>query len=207
MKDFLKRFKTAFIFTIGMCVICGFVYPMFLTATSQIFFHDQANGSKIEVNGEVVASEFVGQDFTDERLFHCRPSAYNYNTYTLEQLESGEYAGLSSGSNNYAPSNPALEKRISDEVKTFMDENPTVKLDDIPSDIVTASGSGLDPHISVEAAMVQVDRIVANTDLTNEEVISLIEKNTEHKILGIFGEDKVNIVLLNLDLAKEIGMI
>lgn len=207
MKNFLNHFKTAFIFTVVMLVICGLIYPLALTGVSQLAFNKQANGSRIEVNGKEVASEIVGQDFEDERLFHCRPSAYNYNTYTEEQKENGEYAGVSSGSNNYAPSNPALEERIAEDVKAFMEENPTVKKEDIPSDIVTASGSGLDPHISPEAAKVQVNRVVKNTGLSEEKVTSMIENNTEGKFLGIFGEDKVNVVTLNLEVAEEIGMI
>ncbi len=207
MKNFLKQFKTAFIFTVAMLVICGLVYPLALTGVSQLAFKDKANGSQIEVNGQAVASSIVGQDFTDERLFHCRPSAYNYNTYTEEDVESGDYSGVASGSNNYAPSNPELEKRIAADVEEFLKENPTVKKEDIPSDIVTASGSGLDPHISYEAAEVQVDRVVKNTGLSEEKVNALIEENREKKLLGVFGEDKVNVVTLNLDLANEIGMI
>lgn len=206
MKNFLNHFKTAFIFTIAMLVLCGLIYPLALTGASQLIFPKQANGSKLEVDGKVVGAKFVGQDFTDERLFHCRPSAYNYNTYTEEQKENGEYSGVASGSNNYAPSNPELEKRIAEYVEKFMKENPTVKKEDIPSDIVTASGSGLDPHISVEAANVQIDRVVKNSKLPKEKVEELIKNNTDGKVFGIFGEDKVNVVTLNLELAQEIGM-
>ena len=101
-----------------MLVLCGLIYPLALTGASQLIFPKQANGSKLEVDGKWQA-QFVGQDFTDERLFHCRPSAYNYNTYTEEQKENGEYSGVASGSNNYAPSNPELEKRIAEDVEKF----------------------------------------------------------------------------------------
>lgn len=207
MKKFLRHFRLAFLFAIAMFVICGFIYPMVLTGVSQVVFPSQSNGSLVEVDGKAVGSEIVGQDFTDERLFHCRPSAYNYNTYTQEQKDSGEYAGLSSGSNNYAPSNPALKERLDEDIEKFLEENPTVSKEDIPSDIITASGSGLDPHISVEAAKVQMDRVAKNTGLSQEQLEKMIEKNTSGKFLGIFGEETVNVLKLNLMVAQEIDMI
>lgn len=207
MKKFLRHFRLAFLFAISMFVICGFIYPMVLTGVSQVVFPSQSNGSLVEVDGKAVGSEIVGQDFTDERLFHCRPSAYNYNTYTQEQKDSGEYAGLSSGSNNYAPSNPALKERLDEDIEKFLEENPTVSKEDIPSDIITASGSGLDPHISVEAAKVQMDRVAKNTGLSQEQLEKMIEENTSGKFLGIFGEETVNVLKLNLMVAQEIDMI
>lgn len=207
MKKFLRHFRLAFLFAIAMFVICGFIYPMVLTGVSQVVFPSQSNGSLVEVGGKAVGSEIVGQDFTDERLFHCRPSAYNYNTYTQEQKDSGEYAGLSSGSNNYAPSNPALKERLDEDIEKFLEENPTVSKEDIPSDIITASGSGLDPHISVEAAKVQMDRVAKNTGLSQEQLEKMIEENTSGKFLGIFGEETVNVLKLNLMVAQEIDMI
>lgn len=207
MKKFLRHFRLAFLFAIAMFVICGFIYPMVLTGVSQVVFPSQSNGSLVEVDGKAVGSEIVGQDFTDETLFHCRPSAYNYNTYTQEQKDSGEYAGLSSGSNNYAPSNPALKERLDEDIEKFLEENPTVSKEDIPSDIITASGSGLDPHISVEAAKVQMDRVAKNTGLSQEQLEKMIEENTSGKFLGIFGEETVNVLKLNLMVAQEIDMI
>lgn len=207
MKKTMKSLRTAFLFSISMFVICGLLYPLALTGVSQVLFPYQANGSLVEVDGETVGSAIVGQDFSDERLFHCRPSAYNYNTYTQEQKENGEYAGLSSGSNNYGNSNPALKERIAADIEAFLEENPTVTKDEIPSDIVTASGSGLDPHISVAAAQVQIDRIAENTGLSEEKLNELIKKHTEGKSFGVFGEEKVNVLMLNLDVAQECGMI
>ncbi|MBM6931039.1 potassium-transporting ATPase subunit KdpC [[Clostridium] spiroforme] len=205
MKKYLKPIKTAFFVSITMFLICGFAYPLVLTGISQIVFPDQANGSIVEMDGKAVGSSLVGQDFTDQRLFHCRPSAYNYNTYTQEEKENGTYSGVSSGSNNYAVSNPELEKRLNEEIEQFLKENPTISKDEIPSDIITASGSGLDPHISVEAANVQIDRIVKNTQLSREKVETLIEQNTQGKLFGIFGEDTVNVLELNLSLVKEMN--
>lgn len=205
MKKYLKPIKTAFFVSITMFLICGFAYPLVLTGISQIVFPDQANGSIVEMDGKAVGSSLVGQDFTDQRLFHCRPSAYNYNTYTQEEKENGTYSGVSSGSNNYAVSNPELEKRLNEEIEQFLKENPTISKDEIPSDIITASGSGLDPHISVEAANVQIDRIVKNTQLSREKVETLIEQNTQGKLFGIFGEETVNVLELNLSLVKEMN--
>lgn len=204
MRKYLKSFKTAFYVSIAMYLLCGFAYPMVLTGISQIIFPNQANGSLVEMDGKVVGSTLVGQDFTDERLFHCRPSAYNYNTYTQEDKENGIYTGLSSGSNNYAVSNPKLKERLNQDIIKFLKENPTITIDEIPSDIITASGSGLDPHISVEAANVQVDRIVKNTQLSEAKVKELIKKNTVGKLFGIFGEETVNVIELNLSLVKEL---
>lgn len=205
MKKYLKPIKTAFFVAITMFLICGFAYPLVLTGISQIVFPDQANGSIVEMDGKAVGSSLVGQDFSDQRLFHCRPSAYNYNTYTQEEKENGTYSGVSSGSNNYAVSNPELEKRLNEEIEQFLKENPTISKDEIPSDIITASGSGLDPHISVEAANVQIDRIVKNTQLSREKVETLIEQNTQGKLFGIFGEETVNVLELNLSLVKEMN--
>lgn len=204
MRKYLKSFKTAFFVSIAMYLLCGFAYPMVLTGISQIIFPNQANGSLVEMDGKVVGSTLVGQDFTDERLFHCRPSAYYYNTYTQEDKENGIYTGLSSGSNNYAVSNPKLKERLNQDIIKFLKENPTITRDEIPSDIITASGSGLDPHISVEAANVQVDRIVKNTQLSEAKVKELIKKNTVGKLFGIFGEETVNVIELNLSLVKEL---
>lgn len=207
MKKIGKTFRMAFIFSLSMFVICGLLYPLALTALSQTVFPHQANGSIVEVDGKAVGSAIVGQDFTDERLFHCRPSAYQYNTYTEEQKANGEYSGPASGSNNYGNSNEKLKMRIAADVEAFLKENPTVDKKDIPADIVTASGSGLDPHISVEAAQVQVDRVAKNSGLKKDELQKLIEEHTQGKSFGVLGEEKVNVLLLNLDVAKAIGML
>lgn len=197
----MKSFKTAFITAIGMFLLCGLVFPLVLTGLAQIIFPDQANGSLITINDKVVGAKNVGQNFTDPRLFHSRPSAYNYNTYT----DPAEFAGLGSGSQNMAPSNPALKERINADIAAFLAENPTVAREDIPDDLITASGSGLDPHITVQGALVQVDRIVANTGLTKERLEEMIREHTDTKLFGIFGEERVNVLELNLALWQEIG--
>lgn len=204
MKHLFNKLKTPFKLSLVMFVICGLIYPTLMTGLSQVIFPHQANGSLIEMDGKVIGSELVGQDFTDERLFHCRPSAVNYNTFTQNEKESNEQVLPSSGSENLASSNPKLEKRINDDVEEFLQENPTVKRDDIPADIITASGSGLDPHISVDAANVQIDRVSKNTHISKDVLKKLIKDNTENKLFGIFGEEKVNVLQLNLSLIREI---
>ena len=184
MKNIFKQIKTPLKLSLAMFIICGLIYPMVMTGLSQIIFPQQANGSLIKMDGKVVGSELVGQDFTDERLFHCRPSAVNYNTFT--QKEGNKQIIPSSGSENLASSNPKLEKRINEDIKKFLQENPTIKKEDIPADIITASGSGLDPHIS------------------KTELEKLIKDNTENKLLGIFGDEKVNVLKLNLSIMREI---
>lgn len=204
MKHLFNKLKTPFKLSLVMFVICGLIYPTLMTGLSQVIFPHQANGSLIEMDGKVIGSELVGQDFTDERLFHCRPSAVNYNTFTQNEKESNEQVLPSSGSENLASSNPKLEKRINDDVEEFLQENPTIKREDIPADIITASGSGLDPHISVDAANVQIDRVSKNTHISKDVLKKLIKDNTENKLLGVFGEEKVNVLQLNLSLIREI---
>ncbi len=130
MKNIFKQIKTPLKLSLAMFIICGLIYPMMMTGLSQIIFPQQANGSLIKMDGKVVGSELVGQDFTDERLFHCRPSAVNYNTFT--QKEGNKQIIPSSGSENLASSNPKLEKRINEDIKKFLQENPTIKKEDIP---------------------------------------------------------------------------
>lgn len=207
MKSFLKVARQALVFSIGMVLVCGILYPLALTGVSQVLFPTQANGSLVEVDGKEVGSTLVGQDFQDERLFKCRPSAYNYNTYTQAEKDDGTYAGVASGSNNYAPSNPDLLTRVEEDIDAFLAANPDVKKEDIPMDIVTASGSGLDPHISVASANIQVAAIASASGLSEQELQTIIENHTTKKFLGVFGEETVNVLECNLEIAQKIGMI
>ena len=122
MKRLFNKLKTPFKLSLVMFVICGLIYPMLMTGLSQAIFPHQANGSLIEIDGKVIGSELVGQDFTDERLFHCRPSAVNYNTFTQNEKESKGQVLPSSGSENLASSNPKLEKRINGDIEKFLQE-------------------------------------------------------------------------------------
>ena len=206
MRTFGKMLKTAVIFCAVMMGLCSFLYPMALTGVSQLTMKEKANGSLINKNGdpvssaeEAVGSELLGQAFTEDYYFRGRVSSINYNTYTEEQKENGEYGGVSSGSFNYGNSNPDLE--------AFLESHPGVKKEEIPSDLLTASGSGLDPHISPEAARIQIAAVARNSGLSEEKVKEIVEGNTEHKFLGIFGEERVNVLKCNLEVARAMGLI
>ncbi|SBV99996.1 Potassium-transporting ATPase C chain [uncultured Eubacteriales bacterium] len=203
----LKGIKKPLLVTVAMLLICGLAYPLLLTGISQVVFPRQANGSLITIDGQAVGSELIGQDFEDPRFMKSRPSAVNYNTYTQEEKENGDYAGPGSGSNNYAPTNPELVKRVEADLAEFLAANPSVKEADIPADLLTASGSGLDPHISPASAAVQIQALAKSTGLSQETLEGIVKNNTQGKLLGIFGEETVNVLKVNLEIAKELGLI
>lgn len=211
MKSFMKYFRSALICSLVLGVLCCVIYPAALTLAGQVLFPKQANGSLItaNVNGEeqVIGSKYVGQQFEDSRFFHGRVSSVNYNCYTKEEKEDGAYGGVSSGSFNYGNSNPDLKARVEEDLDAWMAAHPDVKQEDIPTDLLTASGSGLDPHITVQGAQVQVGEISKASGLTEEELNAIIDKNTKGKALGIFGEETVNVLGCNLDIAEALGMI
>jgi potassium-transporting ATPase KdpC subunit len=185
----LKQLKTALIFLGIFTVVTGIIYPLFVTGIAQAVFHRQANGSLIEANGEMAGSELIGQPFSDPGYFWGRLSATALFPYN---------AAASSGS-NYGPSNPALI----DAVQARIDALKTVDPDNnqpIPVDLVTSSGSGLDPHISVAAANYQLARVARYRGLSEEQVGALVSEFTEGRQLGILGEPRVNVLKLNLAL-------
>lgn len=202
-----QNIKNAILISLVMFVLCGLAYPLAMTGIAQTVFPEQAGGSLIKADGKIVGSKIIGQNFQKKYFMHCRPSAVNYNTYTKEAKENGEFGGVSSGSNNYAPSNPALMKRVQGDLNKFLQENPTAAGKEIPADMLTASGSGLDPHISVMSAQLQVDRIAAHSNLTPQKINEIIAQNTNKKLFGIFGEETVNVLGVNLSIAKEMGLI
>ena len=151
---------------------------------------DNADGSLIyNDKNEVIGSTLIGQNFTDPRYFHGRVSSI-------------EYKAEASGSNNYAPSNPDLEKRVEKSIEEWKKQNPSVPVTEVPIDLVTNSGSGLDPDISPKAASVQVERISKLTNIPKETLDQLIKDQTEGAALGLFGETRVNVLKLNLELQK-----
>ena len=213
MKEFLHNTRKAFLVTTALLIICGLIYPLALTGVSAVVFPHQANGSLIVVDGKTVGSETIGQEFTEDYFMWGRPSAYHYNTYT--ETEDGvsvysdgtEFAGVSSGSNNYAPSNEALSERVAADMETFLERNPDVTAEEVPTDLLTASGSGLDPHISPESAKVQIPRIAKASGLSEEEIENIVSAHTEGKLFGVFGGETVNVLLVNIDIAKAMGLI
>lgn len=212
MNSFMKMFKNAFILSVAMLLICGVIYPLSLTGVSQLVFNKQANGNLIEINGEAVGSELVGQKFTDARFFRGRVSSVNYNTYTEEDLipdaeGNTAYGGVSSGNTNYGASNPDLKARVEADIEEFLASHPGVKKEDIPADLLTASGSGLDPHISPASAQIQIPAIAAATGLTEEALQEIVKNNTDSKLLGVLGENKVNVLKANIEIAEALNML
>lgn len=215
MKSFFKYFKSALILTVLMLILCGFAYPAALTGLGQLIFPHQANGSLITAEGEkttepeeAIGSAIVGQDFSgNPRYFQGRVSGVNYNTYTEEEKEDNSYGGVGSGGSNLAPSNEELKERVEKSVDEFLEKNPGVEKGDIPADLLTASGSGMDPDITPQSAKIQIPAIAENTGLSEEELEKIVENNTEGKVLGVFGHERVNVLKCNLEIAKAIGEI
>ena len=205
--------RQSLVVTLLLLLLCGLVFPVLLSGISAVIFPSQANGSLIYADGRAVGAANIGQDFTKPYFMKGRPSAYNYNTY-YEDARGNQYcgdgsafAGPGSGSNNYAPSNPALTERVEADIEAFLEANPDVKREDIPADLVTASGSGLDPHITLQSARIQLPALAAASGLSEEELERIVENNTEGKLLGIFGEETVNVLGVNLDIAKAMGLV
>jgi K+-transporting ATPase ATPase C chain len=170
-----------------LLVVCGLAYPMAVTGLASLTMPAKAEGSLIEVDGKVIGSELIGQMFKDPKYFSGRVSSIQYNA-----------AG--SGSGNYAPSNKDMIERTKKDIEVFLAANPDVKKADFPADLLTNSGSGLDPHISPLAAEIQVPRIAKIRGVEEEDISKLIKKHTEGRQLGVFGEPRVNVLKLNMEL-------
>jgi len=183
-KNILRSFLLLMIFTI----ILGFLYPLLITGISKIIFPYRSSGSLIKYEGKIVGSELIGQNFTGEQYFHPRPSAAGKDGYDP----------LSSGGSNYAPANEDFISAVKERISNLRKENKLEDYIKIPSDAVTSSGSGLDPDISVDNALLQADRIAKKRNIPVSEINDLIRQNTEKRILGFLGEPKVNVLKLNL---------
>jgi len=169
-------------------LLCGIAYPLLSTGLAQALFPSQAGGSLIKNGGgDVIGSELIGQNFTDPKYFQGRVSSI-------------EYKAEASGSNNYAPSNPELLKRMETSIADWKANNPDVPIDKLPVALVTNSGSGLDPHITPASAEVQIPRISKLTGLSQETLAALVSQHMEGRDLGLFGEPRVNVLKLNLAL-------
>ena len=212
-KAMLRNIRQALVVTLVLLLLCGFVFPVLLSGLSGLLFPHQAGGSLVTADGKAVGAKLVGQEFTEAYFMKGRPSAYHYNTYYTDEQGSrfyndgSEYAGLSSGSANYANSNPALAERVEGDINNFLSGHPSLTVGDIPGDLLTASGSGLDPHISPASAEVQIPRIVEASGLSEDEVRQIIADNTKGKTLGVFGEETVNVLGVNLDIALAMGLV
>src|SRR5215831_2273827 len=187
----MKQFWIAIKITAVLFLVTGILYPVLVTGISQVIFPKRANGSLVTANGHVVGSELIGQGFARPEYFHGRPSAAGDKGYD----------GLSSSASNLGPTSQKLIDRVKSDAEKFRAENPTFK-GEIPADTVTASGSGLDPHISPESAAAQVDRVALARKIAPGHVQQLVASYTEGRQFGILGEPRVNVLKLNLALDR-----
>jgi K+-transporting ATPase ATPase C chain len=194
----LKEIRPAIVMIVAMTAITGLVYPLAMTGIAQTLFPHQANGSLIVKDGTVVGSELIGQNFTEEKYFHGRPSATSApDPEDATKSVSAPYnAGASSGS-NVGPTNKALSDRVAEDTAKLKDENPQAA---IPVDLATTSASGLDPDITPAGAMFQVPRVAKARHLPESRLNDLITQNTEGRWLGIIGAARVNVLKLNIAL-------
>jgi potassium-transporting ATPase KdpC subunit len=187
MKDFFAELRPAILSTVVLAVVCSGLYPLVVYGLGQALFHDKANGSLIvDPNGTVRGSKLLGQNFSDAKYFHPRPSAAGQ----------GYDAANSSGS-NLGPTSQKLNDAIKQRVDDYRKENGLPENARVPADAVTASGSGLDPHISPRNAQLQVPRVAQARGLDPAKVRELIKQNTDHRTFGVLGEAGVNVLQLN----------
>jgi potassium-transporting ATPase KdpC subunit len=183
--------------TLVIAVVTGLIYPFVITGIAQAAFHDQANGSLITRNGQVVGSRLIGQEFTKPEYFHGRVSStVNVDDPTKAQ----PYNAANSGGSNYGPSNKALIDRVSNDVETIRKDNGLGPNGQVPVDLVTSDFSGLDPDITEASALLQVDRVAAARNLDAAKVRALVERHVQGRILWIFGQRHVNVLDVNLAL-------
>jgi potassium-transporting ATPase KdpC subunit len=196
----VREIRPAIVVLLALTLITGLAYPLAMTGVAQAIFPNQAQGSLIERDGAVVGSALIGQQFTSDKYFHGRPSATtapdpNDSTKTVP----APYNAANSGGSNLGPSNKALIDRVQGDMEALKKENPSMP---VPADLVTTSASGLDPDISPEAALFQVPRVAKARNLPEDRVRQLVTDSTQGRLLGLLGEPRVNVLLLNLALDK-----
>jgi potassium-transporting ATPase KdpC subunit len=196
----LREIRPAIVFIAALTLITGVAYPFAITGIAQVLFPYQAQGSLVERDGKVVGSTLIGQEFTSEGYFHGRPSA----TTAPDPSDSAKtvpapYNAANSGGSNLGPTNKALIERVQGDIEKLKQDNPSAQ---VPTDLVTASGSGLDPHISPEAALFQAPRVAKARNLPENQVRQLVAEYTSGRFAGLLGEPRVNVLELNLALDR-----
>ncbi|MGB9172844.1 MAG: K(+)-transporting ATPase subunit C [Bradyrhizobium sp.] len=195
----LKEIRPAILVLLLLTLITGLAYPLAMTEIAGAIFPKQAQGSLIERDGKVIGSALIGQEFKDDKYFHGRPSA----TTASDPADSSKtvpapYNAASSGASNLGPTSKALNDRLREDVNKLKAENPSAA--SVPIDLVTTSASGLDPDISPEGALFQVPRVAKARNVSEDKVRQLVAENTSGRLIGIFGEPRVNVLALNLAL-------
>lgn len=184
----------AFLFVILFTVLCGFLYTVVVTGIGQVLFPNKANGSVIEVDGETYGSELLAQEFTDPGYMWGRIMIVDVTSFTDEDGNAVMYASAS----NLSPAGDEMDELVQERIDALLEADPTMEGVEIPEDLVTVSGSGLDPDISPEAAEYQVHRIAEARGISEDEVREAIDACTTGKLLGIFGNERVNVLKVNL---------
>ena len=182
----MKSLKNVLGLHFSTVIMFGILFPLLIWGIG-LLFPSQSNGLPIYKNGKLIGFENIGQKFTESKYFWGRPSAVDYNA-------------AATGGSNKGPTNPEYLADVDKRVHEFLDKNPEVKRSEIPSDLVTASGGGLDPHISPQAALIQVSRVAKERNLDRQKVKELVQKQIEKPLLGLFGTERVNVLKLNLAL-------
>lgn len=194
----LREIRPAILVLAMLTVITGLAYPLAITGIAGVLFPRQAQGSLIEKDGKVVGSALIGQEFKEDKYFHGRPSAtLAPDPADSSKTVSAPYNAANSGGSNLGPTSKALADRLKEDVEKLKAENPNAA---VPVDLVTTSGSGLDPDISPEGALFQVPRVAKARNLPEDRIRQLVTENTRGRIAGVLGEPRVNVLALNLAL-------
>ena len=194
----LREIRPAIVLVIALTLITGLVYPLVMTGIAGVLFPSQAQGSLVEVDGKVVGSSLIGQQFTSDKYFHGRPSATTApDPNDATKTVSAPYNAANSGGSNLGPTNKALVDRVKADVDKLKQENPSAA---VPIDLVTTTGSGLDPDISPAAALFQVPRVAKARNRSEDQVRQLVNDHVDGRFLGLLGEPRVNVLALNMAL-------
>jgi len=194
----LREIRPALFLLVALTLITGLIYPLAMTGLAQVLFPTQANGSMIMRDGKVIGSALIGQQFNDDKYFHGRPSATNTpDPKDATKTVDAPYNAANSGGSNLGPTNKALIDRVKGDVDKLKAENPGAQ---VPIDLVTTTGGGLDPHISPEAAFFQVPRVAKARNMPEDRVRQLVDQHIEGRTLGLLGEPRVNVLALNMAL-------